>query len=1718
MSRRWFLIVPVFLVTFLLLQNWIVFKTLEWSLNKTFQEAYSEKLTWDALERKGSTLFIKGLKVGSGSSVPFRVEEASLWWDIQFFSPTLTLDVKLKHPEIDITEKKVDLVKIFEDVAFPWLQVKGSLEMEGGILKHSKGQSSFDMAFKSHAEDKLKLSLDDRLEVSFKQNGKEKEGRVNAREFSLPLLEEIKAAFVPRLFDERILNGVLNGKAALYFSSVLAPQIEGDFKLYDLLVEDPLDRLFFSAKGISFDLNPASPLPLSEDLPWLPSLSGKVSVLKGERFSWGQNPERRFQAEDFDGTILFGDFHKVAFESRGEETFHDMRRPYHIKGSLDLNNLSEIRLELDYVGDSKKDHSPKLKLLGTHLGSRDGVLDLDIKNFGIQQFTLIENISKKLAPKWFPVQFLSGKVDAKVELGFEKTNLTHAAFKELQLRNVSCLSDEWGCDFGAQTLAGFIALDFRGKEPSKSLNGELLVVKGFLNLKSLSETLWNFNDIETKVVVKDGVIEQSTALASLAGLSGKVEIDWYSKKQPLSMRFSGKGSDLAPFMPDRIASGIERRLKKDEIELTLNMHPRGGSMQFEGALNLKDPEAGLLTSVQYGFDLVAPSSPSEASFKEFLYWFKEAPEELPEFLAPFGQGLASALIAHKQSETGVFGFRLQDGWLKGRGIFLDKYLSAFLFKKDDIVLKGSADISGIFDLKGLELSYTAQNLVLESGKFRMEMPYIPGHRDGVLEGSHRVDFTSGEHRGQMPLEEANYYDKVKGLFFDRVRGKAMFHEKKVFLEEIESFLNGIYLKGRLLVDNTDDREGFFDLYAHLDTLNGSLEAASRSLKRVDPDLLLLEIPLNGQLWLKDEGADLTLNVFQDEFYRDEFHWDAKINGALVDGTLEIPFLKSEADGVNLSFLYDKGKDELTLSDFGGSFLVGKSGQEQEVGFLLEGLSFKSLENKEGAFHFTLFDKQGDVLALKGEIEADDEGKLSFLFDQDTSHFNEAPFKKVELETEGFSRLIKAHLDFGMDLKPLADKLEQFYPDLKSISEKAKGKFKTTLTYDESDSRLYFVMNGEKVSLFGQTFEKALLEGQFLEGVFSIHNGVFDDFVFSVDLKRSENHWDLKHLGIKIKDSILLGAEGVWEEGSDTFKADLSFLEIVLNKLDGFDEMKPFVEEFQPKGRLKGEGEVILSFKEGTPDIQALLKTQSKGVEFNGLRFKNLEPSLMTFEMGKGVKLSGVKSALIDPDTLESLIDFDIKEIGINFKTEETEVEDLRYSAPAKTLPKLADTLQKAFPELVTPFVKQSVSTLKTDGQAVGTMGLKAGDNQTTFKATLADGKWRFLGVDSELKQFSLELDPDEVKLTTQYLVEDTPVWVLARTPRPGYDTGVVLIAESGLDEAPVTLHWEYREQEGLVVKKAQGSVLGLSFNLKEDPQIPTSAMTHRFVGEIGIDPSRASILLSSEMRQKIDALGLKEGWALRGRLEIQKEAIETKRPYTFEGDLLGSDFVAYNHRFEKLYSKLSFTEEEAHLQELVLEDPFGTLYVEQGHFGKDASDIWHINIPLIVGYDLRPCLMWENGKKKPTTKKPLCVKEFQIQDLQGPLTPLSELHGKGVLSFVNPPKKHLANTIFALPSEIVSRIGIDMAALTPVSGTVMFEISDEKVWFTKFKDVISDQKLSKFYLADQKTPSHMGFGGDLHMVIKMRQNTLLLKLAEFLTFNIEGTIQKPQYSLNKEKR
>ncbi len=232
---------------------------------------------------------------------------------------------------------------------------------------------------------------------------------------------------------------------------------------------------------------------------------------------------------------------------------------------------------------------------------------------------------------------------------------------------------------------------------------------------------------------------------------------------------------------------------------------------------------------------------------------------------------------------------------------------------------------------------------------------------------------------------------------------------------------------------------------------------------------------------------------------------------------------------------------------------------------------------------------------------------------------------------------------------------------------------------------------------------------------------------------------------------------------------------------------------------------------------------------------------------------------------------------------------------------------------------------------------------------------------------------------------------------------------------------------------------------------------------------------------------------------------------SFNGQLLANNFTCLNHHLSSLRANLSFSPRELTLSSLRLNDPSGALQINRLSARKDTNDIWQFHGPHLTFQSFRPSIL-SHIDGRPIRPRTFTLTEGEIHHLMGNSSGTHTWTGLGSFSFINPPKHSPAGTPFAIPDQILGKLGLDLGALVPSFGKVSFHVRNDYIFLSNFDNVFSRSHRSQFFL-DPARPSSIGLNGRLSLHFRMKQNNLLLKLTERFNLAVGGTLEKPRYGL-----
>lgn len=570
-------------------------------------------------------------------------------------------------------------------------------------------------------------------------------------------------------------------------------------------------------------------------------------------------------------------------------------------------------------------------------------------------------------------------------------------------------------------------------------------------------------------------------------------------------------------------------------------------------------------------------------------------------------------------------------------------------------------------------------------------------------------------------------------------------------------------------------------------------------------------------------------------------------------------------------------------------------------------------------------------------------------------------------------------------------------------------------------------------------------------------------------------------------------EGNWEglllKGSGFVKTEKKQFSCTLESIKGdlsFLSKAPFKGTFVASGACTGDfsdlgKDLELSGEaNGCIDLQSplpILATSSRTVKFNYQKEKGI--SCKGFDLSCKHKFSGAHLARIEAEKL-------FQSPSRNFS-----IEHLEFSLTPALVGFAIDA------QIVPAYFQR----LHWEGNLEGSGDFQIAENGLSFQGNLRPGRYGFEEKIFPFEQVQLRYEKELFSLRAKAQIEEEPLWASLQVDLAKEPYGMLKLFDHPKAEGLKIL---FSTQNGQpVLESVQGSCYGLTCSLAKNGRQKNSLATV-LSGEIKVDGNLLLDLFPKNIREGIKPLKIGSGYAWQGDLALWQGE---KKGFSATGILKGREFEILGYRLQKLEAAVEATPEHFLLSGLKIEDASGQIGIKTIEL-KKAKD-WDLRIPQIVVRSLYPSLMQKIGSE-PQELKPFMIKSFTLTDIFCHLGDKASLHGSGHLMFVNQFKKEAS--IFDAPLEILKKLGLDLALLTPVQGEIQMELRGDKFYLVSLDNSFSEGERAEFYLSPEKNISFIDLDGKMHIDLKMRQD-VVLKITEPLTLTIRGTLDKPRYGL-----
>ncbi len=319
-------------------------------------------------------------------------------------------------------------------------------------------------------------------------------------------------------------------------------------------------------------------------------------------------------------------------------------------------------------------------------------------------------------------------------------------------------------------------------------------------------------------------------------------------------------------------------------------------------------------------------------------------------------------------------------------------------------------------------------------------------------------------------------------------------------------------------------------------------------------------------------------------------------------------------------------------------------------------------------------------------------------------------------------------------------------------------------------------------------------------------------------------------------------------------------------------------------------------------------------------------------------------------------------------------------------------------------------------------------------------------------------------------------------------------------------------------QKVKAPPIVSGYSSKDCVNLPPSTAVSRLKGEVSIDSKKINSWMERQGNEELKSFKLSSFLHLQGNFWInvngEKNALDA---ISYKGKIFTQNMILKGYQMEHVEGDLQFMPGSCVLENLMVKDPAGEINSKKALFTVDSLEKWRFSIPQLSFRNINVGRLKTPGSQNELPKSNLILKKLDFLKVTGLLEEPKSWKGEGFLQFTHSSKKNVSHPFFAIPKEFILRLGLNPEVLNPIAGTIFFKLEGDHLTLNRFKDVYSEGKGSKFYLVGPE-PSWIDLDGNLSINLKMKQYNILFKITDFFKFSIHGNIQKPLFSLHKQKR
>jgi hypothetical protein len=1670
-----------------------------WSVHLYSVSKWGKPLEYENLQINGNRLVILQPRLKKNGS-SFSAERISADIHVDFWNRHVHLDIDIQQPHWHLQPSLPTPSKSWEKLLGKegkWIKTSPSFRIQRGLLTWAIDDSSraqqlsFDLEGNSRKGGFIKfyfnpqdlssdcfalqvLSSDERMEVN-----------CNCQEVSCASLFELAQLCGIDCLPWSVKSGFLQGHLKAIFPHKQRPYLEGEIFANGLafqLIENPLEgrieqgRLKLEKNDMAYELNGQ-----------VPTFIGQLDILEPASLTY-RSPLQEWKINQIEGSIKLNNMETALIDLRAQGLDFDHSIQWHLLGEANLNAQRSFNLDLTLLrsclgGESNE----KIHLSFLQPQKEYKRFEVQLNKVSREECDFLQTFFGAYWPIFNEIELQKGELNGLIEGEFTDQGIGELHIKHFQAFDLCFKLKPWNANCHFAQMRGYGKI-YLGKEDFwQSVQAGLHLEDGTIDFEGMTPHL-PLTDIQAHLLIQQGLVEHSLITLQLAGLKGTMDVEWGDHKQLLTFKLDGIVQDLEDLLPHGLQEGLRQNFYQNGLIVLANIKRQNQQVELGGTLRIQRKDTDQMDLIHFGCELK-----------------KISHEPAPKFV-PLG-------------------------WFYAHHLPLDKFLSPFVFPNQTLRLSGDAECKGSFDDEYLTLKYDAENVKIENEHLCIEINQLHSDIPGQLIGSHVINLKNYSHQGTLPIRQASFYEKNKGLVFQDIQGIANFNNQSILMEPMEAYCEGIHFAGHIELDYSDPLPETFKLTINCPVLSGKVSQIQRLLSCLDQSSLLHKIPLEGDIAAKDEGLKLELsNVSQD------YKFLLDIQGVMTDGSLPFESADSSLREICMNFDYDHQQKLLECSDIQGTLLLGKPRRVEE--FLLTGqrLCFHQMGKCEIEMDIALKQQENELLRLVGYTKEEKEGIKSFNIDQNLSHISSIYPQVWKCHLKDWSSIEQFEFQSQFNLSTVLQDLSRFrntglfflsHGMIEKISQFLPIEGEGTLDVHYLPNGSYaFQLESSRIVQADSLQHHGLLKGSKRDKKWIIDQLQWDDLHAYAELQETTNGWKIPFLGLNAGQALLLGLEGDFCPVEGRLHAKLNFCEAQLAGLDRWISLRSFTTKWWPKGHLKATGEIEWSCFSSNPwkGLKASLLADIDGLAFRDYPLQVLKPFLMQIQADQKIALQNVRFEL-PPQNGQAYIDLQ----SFEYRPNQESFGELQvaFEIPYTQLKMVGKSLHHHFPDILDLAIRDILVESKQQGRLKGKISLeKNNSSENFFRLVLDDGIYRFKKLTCDLKEFELQFSGNKLQFSTFTQYERCPFQVFCQMEWPSCQQGEFTLLHSEtlpISNRPLSVKWENRPDRGWFMTSIQGDFSGSSFQLHEDKEAKLNDNWTALQGQVIIDFNRLCPLFTPQTVEMIKKLKIGSSYSLFGNFWLNPDLGNTfLEIVSFKGSLRGQETILKGYQVKNLQGDLQYTPGRLDIQNFSIQDPAGEASAANIIAVLDQKkDRWTLFVPQLTVKNFRLSLLKDTESPYNQTNskfRSLIVKRIDFQNFSGELNKQQTWQAEGNLHFFNPSRKNFYHPLLAIPAEIILRLGLDPQVLNPVTGIIYFNLRGDRCYLTRFKDMFSEGRGSKFYLAQGPDPSWIDFNGNLSLLVRMKQYNLIFKIAELFTVSIQGNVKKPSYTLQKQSK